>query len=60
MVNLNLECGREIYVSAFHCSPTYAGLLVGEPDERVNKWGLCIRKVKRFIKFIRFVRFRRC
>ncbi len=36
-MTIKLQSGKEIYVEAFHCTPTYAGLLLGSPTEESNE-----------------------
>ena len=36
-MNIKLELGREVYLEAFHCTPTYAGLLEGSPTKESNE-----------------------
>lgn len=36
MIFINLKCGRSIYISDFHYSRTYGGLLEGRPNEEYN------------------------
>ncbi|MCB9927779.1 MAG: hypothetical protein H6822_36955 [Planctomycetaceae bacterium] len=36
MIFINLKCGRSVYISDFHYSRTYGGLLEGSPDEEMN------------------------
>ena len=36
MLNLTLDCGRNVTLDAFDYSRTYAGLLEGQPDAEVN------------------------
>ena len=35
-MKLKLQSGNEVYVEAFHCTPIYAGLLVGSPTKELN------------------------
>ena len=35
-MNLILQSGKEVYLEAYHCTPTYAGLLFGNPDKKTN------------------------
>ena len=36
MIFIDLNCGRSVYLSAFHYSRTYGGLLEGSPNEELN------------------------
>lgn len=36
-MKLKLKTGKEVYMEAFHCIPTYAGLLVGTPTKESNE-----------------------
>jgi hypothetical protein len=36
-MKIKLQSGKEVYVEAFHCTPTYAGLLVGTPTKESNE-----------------------
>lgn len=36
-MKIKLEEGKEIYLEAYHCTPTYAGLLVGSPTKENNE-----------------------
>ncbi len=35
-MKIKLESGKEVYLEAFHCTPTYAGLLEGSPTKEIN------------------------
>src|SRR5690349_9917338 len=37
MFDVKLRNGRSIYLDSFFVSPTYAGLLEGRPNARINK-----------------------
>ena len=56
-MNITLQTGKEVYMEAFHCTPTYAGLIAGIPTKYTNRelvkhlkypsdWGIrkCIMK----------------
>ena len=36
-MKIKLQSGKEVYVEAFHCTPTYAGLLLGSPTKESNE-----------------------
>jgi hypothetical protein len=36
-MKIKLQTGKEVYLQGFHCTPTYAGLLFGEPTIESNK-----------------------
>lgn len=36
-MKIKLQTGKEVYMEAFHCTPTYAGLLVGSPTKESNE-----------------------
>ena len=36
MIFIDLKCGRFVYISDFHYSRTYGGLLEGSPNEEMN------------------------
>lgn len=35
-MNITLQTEKEVYMEAFHCTPTYAGLLAGIPTKESN------------------------
>ena len=35
-MKIKLQSGKEVYLEAFHCTPIYAGLLVGSPTKESN------------------------
>ncbi len=35
-MKIKLQSGKEVYIEAFHCTPIYAGLLVGSPTKESN------------------------
>lgn len=35
-MKIKLQSGKEIYLEAFYCTPTYAGLLIGSPTKESN------------------------
>jgi hypothetical protein len=36
MIFIKLDCGRTVYLSNFHYTRTYGGLLDGQPDKRLH------------------------
>jgi hypothetical protein len=36
-MKIKLQSGKEVYIEAFHCTPTYAGLLLGSPTKESNE-----------------------
>jgi hypothetical protein len=36
-MNLLLQSGKEVSLEAYHCTPTYAGLLFGNPTKKINE-----------------------
>jgi hypothetical protein len=36
-MTIKLQSGKEVYVEGFHCTPTYAGLLLGSPTKESNE-----------------------
>lgn len=36
-MKIKLQTGKEVYLEAFHCTPTYAGLLAGVPTKESNE-----------------------
>jgi hypothetical protein len=36
-MKIKLQSGKEVYFEAFHCTPTYAGLLAGVPTKESNE-----------------------
>jgi hypothetical protein len=36
-MKIKLQSGKEVYVEAFHCTPTYAGLILGSPTKESNE-----------------------
>ena len=36
-MKIKLNSGKEVYVEAFHCTPTYAGLILGSPTKESNE-----------------------
>ena len=36
-MKLILQSGKEVYLEAYHCTPTYAGLLYGSPNKEINQ-----------------------
>jgi hypothetical protein len=36
-MKIKLQSGKEVLVEAFHCTPTYAGLLAGSPTKESNE-----------------------
>lgn len=36
-MKIKLNTGKEVYLEAFHCASTYAGLLVGSPTKESNE-----------------------
>ncbi len=56
-MKIKLQTGKEVYMEAFNCTPTYAGLIIGIPTKSTNRklvqhlrypsdWGIrkCIMK----------------
>lgn len=36
-MKIKLQSGKKVYIEAFHCTPTYSGLLVGNPNKELNE-----------------------
>ena len=36
-MKIKLQSGKEVYVEAFHCTPTYAGLILGSATKESNE-----------------------
>ena len=36
-MKIKLQSGKEVYIEAFHCTPTYAGLILGSPTKESNE-----------------------
>ena len=62
-MKIKLQSGKEVYVEAFHSTPTYAGLLVGSPTKESNEilikqisyprdWGNRISILKKSDRFV--------
>lgn len=36
-MKIKLQSGKAVYIEAFHCIPTYSGLLIGLPSKQTNE-----------------------
>jgi len=36
-MNITLQSGKEVYMEAYYCTPTYSGLLAGIPSKQSNE-----------------------